>query len=111
MKNSCVILPCCLCQERLISLSLSLSLLVLSPTLPPLPVILIICPSKLCYLSPLLIASCFNTPLTHSVPSSISPLCFCSFSYSQTAPPHPDSGSSQLSGRGYLGLRIRKTQS
>lgn len=46
MKNSCVILPCCFCQERVIFyLSFPLSLL-LPPSLPQLAVILI-CPSKL----------------------------------------------------------------
>lgn len=50
MKNSCVILPCCFCQECVIFyLSFPLSLR-LPPSLPQLAVILI-CPSKLTFFS------------------------------------------------------------
>lgn len=46
MKNSCVILPCCLCQEFFFPSSL-ISSSSIPPSLQALAVILIICPSKL----------------------------------------------------------------
>lgn len=51
MKNSRVILPCCFCQECVIFFFFSSFFPSPAPSLPPLAVILIICPSELAFLS------------------------------------------------------------
>lgn len=102
MKNSCVILPCCFCQECLIlfflsSLSPSHCLLSSSSSAP----------QSVLSLSQLLIISVLTLlPLTN-IPSSTSRRV-CSLSFSHSCPPPPLF--LQLSGRGYLRLRIHKTR-
>lgn len=89
--------------------SLTLSL---SASLPPLAVIFIICPSKLAFFShsPLLIISVLTLHSLTNIPSSITPLCFCCLSFSHSYSPPPPPLFFQLSGCGYLRLRIHKTR-